>query len=143
MESTTLSLQDLSDIIVPDPVSFWPLGQGSYLLAGAVLILAGVLTYLYRARHKKNQYRREGLALLGRAVTVYDVSVILKRVALVVFPRAQVASLYGEEWIDFLQKTCPGCNIEEVGLSPEIEAGKVLRDGARFWIRNHTVIDKA
>jgi len=142
MESTTSSLQDLSDIVVPDPVPFWPLGQGSYLLFAAIVILAGILVYFYWVRYKKNQYRREGLILLGNAVTVYDVSVILKRVALAVFPRTQVASLYGDEWIDFLQKTCPGCTIAEVGLSPASEAGKALKDGASFWIRNHTAVVK-
>lgn len=140
MESTTTSLQDLSDIIVPDPVPFWPLGQGSYLLLVAILITAAILAYLYRERYRENQYRRDGLTLLSGAVTVYDVSVILKRVALAAFPRREVAPLYGDEWVSFLQKTCPGCsNIEEVGASPETAAGKVLKDGASMWIRNHTV----
>lgn len=142
MESTTSSLQDLSDIIVPDPVPFWPLGQGSYLLLVAILITAAILAYLYRERYRKNQYRRDGLTLLSGAVTVYDVSVILKRVALAAFPRREVAPLYGDEWVSFLQKTCPGCNIEELGASPEIAAGKVLKDNGSFWIRKHTVIGK-
>ncbi len=137
MERTTSSLHDLSDIVVPDPVPLWPLGQGSYLLLLAILILAGILVYLLRERYRRNQYRRDGLTLLSRAVTVYEVSVILKRVALVVFPRSQVAPLYGNEWVDFLQDTCPGCTIEELGGGSENEAGKVLKDGARFWIRNH------
>ena len=142
MESTTSSLQNLSDIIVPDPVPFWPLGQGSYLLLAAILITAVILAYLCRERYRKNQYRRDGLTLLSGALTVYDVSVILKRVALVAFPRTEVAPLYGAEWVSFLQKTCPECNFEEMGASPEIEAGEVLKDGASFWIRNHTVTFK-
>lgn len=142
MESTQSSLNNLSDIVLPDPVSFWPLGQGSYLLLMAVLLTVGVLAYLYRERYRKNRYRRTGLSLLADAATVYDVSVVLKRVALVVFPRTQVASLYGDEWADFLGATCPGCNLEEVKKSPESDAGKVLKDAASFWIRNHTVNGK-
>ncbi|BHH85899.1 DUF4381 domain-containing protein [Desulforhopalus sp. 52FAK] len=142
MESTQSSLNNLSDIVLPDPVSFWPPGQGSYLLLVAVLITAVVLAYLYRERYRKNQYRRVGLTLLSSAVTVYDVSVVLKRVSLAVFPRTQVAALYGDEWAEFLEETCPGCTIKEIRAHPESEAGKGLKDAASLWIRNHTVNGK-
>ncbi|MCP3888410.1 MAG: DUF4381 domain-containing protein [Desulfobulbaceae bacterium] len=139
MESTNSSLNDLHDIVLPDPVGLWPLGQGAYLLLIAVVITVGLLAYLYRERYRENQYRRVGLNFLGHAVSVYDVSVILKRVALAAYPREQVASLYGDQWVEFLKKTCPGCDIEELSSNPENEAGKVLIDATSFWIRNHKV----
>lgn len=142
MESSHSSLNNLSDIVLPDPVPLWPLGQGAYLLLIAVVIVVGLFTYLYSERYRANQYRRAGLSLLGNAVTVYDVSVVVKRVALAVFPREEVASLYGHLWTDFLKETCPGSNLEGLQSHPEKMADQELLDAARFWIRNHKMKSK-
>lgn len=133
------SLNDLSDIILPDPVPFWPLGQGAYLLLIGIAIAVGLLVYLYLEHYRSNQYRRAGLSLLSNAATVHDVSVVLKRVALAVFARERVASLYGESWLEFLKETCSDCNIEDLCQAPQARAEKELIDAAGSWIRNHKV----
>ncbi len=140
MERAKSSLNDLSDIILPDPVPFWPLGMGGYLLLLAIVTGVGLLFYLYLEHRRNNQYRRVGLNLLSSAVTVHDVSVTLKQVALAVFQREQVASLYGESWSEFLKATCADCNIEDLCQYPEKQADKELIGAAGFWIRNHKVI---
>lgn len=139
MESANSSLADLSDIVLPAPVEFWPLGQGAYLLLIAILIGVGLLVYLYVGHQRANRYRRIGLNLLATAQTVYDVSVVLKRVALAAFPRERVASLYGAPWVEFLNQTCPDCNLESLDTDGENMADKELISAASFWVRNHTV----
>jgi len=139
MDSPNASLDNLSDIIIPDPVSFWPLGQGFYLLLLA-LVIAGILCcYISLQRYRINQYRRVGLGLLEHATTVHDVSVILKRVALAAFPREKVASLYGIEWVEFLRLTCPGCDLARLTQSPEDKPDRELVQTAAIWIRKHRV----
>lgn len=142
MESSNSSLSNLIDIIPPSPVPFWPLGQGAYLLLVAIMISAALLIYLSLVHYKANQYRREGLNLLGDAVTVHDVSVVLKRVALAAFPREHVASLYGELWVRFLKETCSNCDLEELQSELENEAGQELVNTASFWISKHQVKHK-
>lgn len=142
MESTNSSLKDLSDIILPPPVPLWPFGQGAYLLIIAIVLTMVFFAYLYKKRYRANQYRRVGLHLLTSAITVYDVSVILKRVALAAFPREKVASLYGDQWAIFLGETCPGCNVEKLRSNPKNVADKRLLDAAALWIRNHKVNPK-
>lgn len=68
-------------------------------------MIAGVaiLVYQWRLRRQENAYRRAGLALLARAETAHEISVILIRVALAAFPREQAASLVGEDWRGFLK----------------------------------------
>jgi len=68
-------------------------------------LIAGVaiLVYQWRLRRQENAYRRAGLALLARAETAHEISVILIRVALAAFPREQAASLVGEDWRGFLK----------------------------------------
>ena len=68
-------------------------------------MIAGVaiLVYQWRLRRQENACRRAGLALLARAETAHEISVILIRVALAAFPREQAASLVGEDWRGFLK----------------------------------------
>ena len=78
--------------------------------------------------------------LLGRAETAYDVSVVLKRVALAVFPREKVASLYGDDWAAFLHKTCPRSYFKPlVSNDSGTEPNEELVELAGTWIRHHRV----
>lgn len=142
MDSSTSSLENLSDIIVPESVAFWPLGPGAYLLLLAFLTAALISGYLYYKRYRANRYRKAGLLLLEDAATVHDVSLVLKRVALAAFPRGQVASLYAKEWEDFLSVTCKKCVFSGLLGEAEKKADKKLLDSARLWIRCHDFTGK-
>lgn len=142
MDSQNGSLQNLHDIITPPAVPFWPLGSGAYLLLLALLVALFLLGYVYLQNYTANQYRRTGLELLQSAATVHDVSVILKRVALAVFPRERVASLYGEEWYTFLADVCPGCTLQGLQMEAESAASRDLIQAAAVWIRKHKVREK-
>ncbi len=107
MDNEQYSLNNLRDIVVPDPPPFWPPAPGVWILLGIVAAVVLFLGWRLYATRKRNAYRKAGLLLLGGARTAHDVSVIMKRVALAVFPREQVASLYGDDWAMFLHKTCP------------------------------------
>lgn len=133
-----LSLDKLYDIVIPDGPSWWPPSPGLWVLLIAVvlvLVLIGCRLYL---RWHRNRYRRAGLYLLHDADTEYDVSVILKRVALAAYPRGQVASLYGAEWAAFLQKTCPQSKFPE-GFSGDQsqQVSPALMESAAGWIKHH------
>ena len=96
------------------------------------------VAWCIRKARQRNAYRRAGLTLLESAHTADEINVVLKRVALAVFPREQVASLHGEDWIQFMQSTCPGEPF--ASLSPAEEATPAtesFRASARTWIRKH------
>ena len=114
-------LAQLKDIHRPDPMGWWPLAPGWYLLA--ILSIVVIITviffihryYLYnRARRQalrlltvfQQQYQRDSNGPLGAA----RVSELLKRVSLAYFPRESVASLQGESWIEFLNSSSNGLN---------------------------------
>ena len=79
-----------------------------------------------------------GLALLNNARSTRDVNVILKRVALAAFPRPTVASLYGDEWVAFLDGTCRRARFASLGaLDRGDEASENLQSNAGTWIRHH------
>ena len=144
MNEDPASLSRLHDIVVPPPVSWWPPDTGGLLvLAGVIfcLILIGFQKYL---RYRKNRYRRAGLDLLDDASTAQEVSVILKRVALAAFPREQVASLYGAQWADFLNRTCSRTHFDtDAFADPERRADKQLVQSAQHWITRHVCDDSS
>jgi hypothetical protein len=162
MTPQALSILDLRDIAVPDAVGFWPPSPFVWVLLGAAGV--GVVMLIWRAivRWRAAAYRREGLARLSRIETrlstaggesaaLRELSVLLKRVALAAFPRRQVAPLYGEAWLRFLDETCHGCAFSTgpghllsaatgaASMMPPIDAGEsgqLIRQ-ARVWIKGH------
>ncbi|AQV93862.1 DUF4381 domain-containing protein [Cupriavidus necator] len=107
------TLATLADVAVPPPPSWAPQTIG-WPIAGALLLLA--LAWAgWRAwrRHRANRYRREALAELAglplgadpahRVAALRQLAALLKRTALAAWPRAQVASLAGSGWADFLR----------------------------------------
>lgn len=121
---------------MPAAPHFWPPASGFWILIALILMLLITVAWCITQARRRNAYRRAGLILLESAHTVYEINVVLKRVALAVFPREQVAALHGEDWIQFMRSTCPGEQF--VTLSPPDEAAtESIRNSARTWIRKH------
>jgi hypothetical protein len=142
MKNDIHSLSTLRDIVIPEAPPLWPPAPGMWLIIGIGLMVALVLIFrLYRNR-KRRAYRRAGILLLQDVQTVRDISVLLKRVALSVFPRERVASIYGKEWAAFLTATCPRGDFSRIGkLDPKTSAKPELVDLAGLWIRYHHLSD--
>jgi hypothetical protein len=134
------SLDNLRDIVVPEPPSFWPPAPEVWLLLVLVSAAVGILFYQRRRWRRANAYRRAGMALLDGAGTLHEISAILKRVALAAFPREQVASLYGEEWGAFLSQTCGRRDFSAlVQAASDSPADTKVRRLAATWIRHHRI----
>lgn len=102
--------QQLHDIYVPDPVGWWPLAPGWWIVLG--LVIAGLvfaITY-FLLRHRRNAYRRQAIAMVLSLQPQCDsqyseaISSLLKRTALTAYPNhhEQIAGLYGASWVDWL-----------------------------------------
>lgn len=133
MDSEDL-LSQLADIHLPEPVSFWPPAPGWWVLA-VLLLIAGVLFWRwYARRYARQEVCRQALAELQRCYERYadtpemdtdarklqftnDVNSVLRRVALVHFPNRGVASLGGQEWVDFIRQ-----NGDSSGLDDQLAA---------------------
>jgi len=155
MDLTTLDR--LHDIVQPSPVSWWPPAAGWFGLGGVFLVIAVVISGKRFVHYRRDAYRREALDLwsqlpAGTSGTelVASVSELLKRTALAVYPRQQVAALTGETWLRFLNETtrypCFTGPLEQIvssgpyagddiNLPPS--AQKALLEAARKWILGH------
>ncbi|MCL9682950.1 DUF4381 domain-containing protein [Legionella maioricensis] len=119
------ALAQLKDIHLPESIGWWPLAPGWYVvMLLALFLLIAVACWAYK-RHAnalaknqalellnsyKEQYEKEGNAQLASA----RISELLRRVALVYYPRAEVASLHGDAWVAFLNQTGKGVDFEPV-----------------------------
>ncbi len=150
------SLSRLHDIVVPDPVPFWPPAPGWYAVL-AVLAAALVLLLWRRVRRwRRDAYRREAVAaleLVARSGDWVGMAEVMKRTALAVFPRASVASLSGEAWLMFLDRTGnttaftggPGRCLTTLTYDPRaaetVTAGDArgALDVCTSWVRGHAL----
>jgi hypothetical protein len=110
---------DLHDIVVPEPVSLVPQAIGWWIVA-AVLLAAMATAGVAIVRHRAaNRYRREALARLHaieaelaepgtRVAAAGRLPELVKRTALTVRPRPEVASLSGAAWLDLLDESSGG-----------------------------------
>lgn len=150
-------LAALQPLREPPPVSWWPPAPGWWFLAAliAVLLLA-LLVYLWR-RHRANAYRRAALAQLeelqrseqhitNKPEYLARVNALLKSVALIAYPRREVAATTGDQWLTFLNKDLqPGQGFPaELVTSayrknaPELDIDR-LHSACERWIRHHKV----
>ncbi len=143
MTSDPYSLNNLRDIVIPDPPPLWPFATGLWIAIGVVALSIGLIIWRLMIVRRRNAYRRAGLQLLSTATSARDVSVIMKRVALAAFPRERVASLYGDDWVEFLQETCPSVSFAAaiVGEDSANPSGDLV-SLARTWIQRHRVSDQ-
>lgn len=105
----------LRDIHLPDPVSWWPPAPGWWLLALCCCLLLAWLVLQYRRRDTARRIRRNIEREWQAVVKHYrqhqdqqqlarELSVLLRRVALSISDRKEVAGQTGNEWLQQLDK---------------------------------------
>lgn len=152
-------LAGLIDIPLPQEASLWP--QTWPLRIAIVLIVALAVWGIWRFvhRYRANRYRREALSELDRMRQTPDaapdrlaaqLSLLVRRTALAVFPRETVAPLTGTAWLAFLDRSYGGEEFSRgVGrwlvsapyqqTAPGRHELNALRSLVDRWIRVHHV----
>ncbi|MCP5123758.1 MAG: DUF4381 domain-containing protein [Pseudomonadales bacterium] len=150
-------LASLHPLRAPLPIGWWPPAPGWWLLAALVLLALAVLAWWLRRRRRANAYRRQALAQLAQLQQQYrqqpdsqrllaDTNALLKSVALVAYPRRDVAASSGEAWLALLNaplKPDEQFPADFVAAAyrkdaPAVDAQRLQRSAAR-WIRRHEV----
>jgi len=152
MTADPADLSNLRDIVLPPPISFWPPAPGWWIIGAALLGAALILLIKALIRYRRNTYRRQALRELDaigpsqNAAAAQRISAVLKRTALVAFPRRDVARLSGASWLAFLDRT-GGTNAFSngparilpalaLGAEPTADCEAILHEAKR-WIRRH------
>lgn len=154
MNDNPISLDKLNDIVVPDAVAWWPPAPGWYVLFLALLITISWAGIRILQNWSRNRFRRQALLEL-ETVAPANLPALVKRVSLSIWPREQVASLSGDEWLQFLDQSGntsafskgPGKILISLSYgsdtsfnqdSPEFTD---LKKCIRIWIQNATTLN--
>jgi len=110
----------LRDIHLPEPVSWWPLAPGWWMVLASLILIIALYFIVKRIRYSrrlkrasrdefdtiKNQY----LSDKNENKLVKQLSIFLRRACISFYPRHDTAGLTGEEWLNFLDTTLSSAN---------------------------------
>lgn len=120
----------LRDIHLPEPIGWWPPALGWWILALLILaLIVGSIWLIKRLTRKTAVKSAKKLLLQIQQNTELDdhakltqISILIRRTAISIYPRQQVASLTGNAWLEFLDTS-----IQDTRFSKG--CGQVLNDG--------------
>ncbi|MDG9925681.1 MULTISPECIES: DUF4381 domain-containing protein [unclassified Pseudomonas] len=161
----TPHLDQLKELALPaPPVSYWPQTWGWLVLASLLLLALAAWGIWCWWRWRRDRYRREAIARLAeieralgddarRLAALRELPELLKRVALSMPDRPQVATLHGSAWQHFLQQRSPtplpedfSHHLATLAYAPaphlatwSREQQQTLLAHARRWIETHHV----
>ncbi len=154
--------------ITPEPIGWFPLALGWWVLLAVIVLALIALVLTVRRQRRKTAYRRRALEQLRNISDhfdqhqhlkqlVQDCNRLLKATALQAWPREQVAALSGKEWLAFLDQSLP---LESGQPSAKFRKGpgQILGHGLynkepvdnrippaallkliRYWLKNHQI----
>ena len=110
MQATQLPLRDIH---LPEAISWWPPAIGWWVLAVLMPLCLFLMFKLYQRltrktalkaakKHFKSLRQNEQLTKQEQLVAL---SSLMRRTAVSLYPRSDVASLTGEDWLNFLDKS--------------------------------------
>jgi hypothetical protein len=143
----------LRDLHLPEPVSWWPPAIGWWLLPLTLLGTAALAAWLIRRARRMTPVslairELEDLradTALGPNEKLRRLSILLRRVALTLFPRQEIAGLAGDDWLRWLDETLgqprfsqgPGRLLAEAPYRPTVPAANLdeLLTLSRDWLK--------
>ncbi len=137
---------NLRDIHLPEPISWWPIAPGWWILLCGILLIITVL-FIGRKIYKSRQLGRDIRSELevikqqfqenqNKPQLAKSLSTLLRRANISYYPQANIAGLTGESWLSHLDKT----NTRPfVKASFNSETGKVLLSAP--YLPDETTLD--
>jgi hypothetical protein len=120
MQETELALKDIH---LPDAISWWPPAIGWWLLVLLIPTLLVFSYWLYIRLTRKTALKTAKKTLsaiklnteLDNTQKLRELSILLRRVAVSLSPRTEVASLTGHSWLAFLDQSLSGAPFSQGG----------------------------
>lgn len=145
------SLVELLDMLepapAPPPIPMTPQTWGWVVLVVLLVALLAFGMYVYHRHRQSNKYRRSALVELEHAGNdAVKAAEILRRTALVAYPRSDVAGLCGKDWLSFLKQTSGITQFSDEIAQHLIDApykaetsNFEVKPLVRDWIKSHKV----
>lgn len=142
-------LAQLKDIHVPEQIHNYPLAIGWWILAILIIIILVSSVIKYRKFKALRKNKRLALAQLNGTSNGEEILKLIKWAALQYFPRTQVAPLYGESLLAFMQQMLPENKQQEFDAivssnnlksafeniyQEQVLEGEAIHRVAEFWL---------
>jgi hypothetical protein len=157
MPAPTDPLDQLRDIHLPDPVSYWPPAPGWWVVAAIALAIIATTAVLTYKRYQRNAYRREAASkhnIINQLRVDGDkrgyhqqLNNLLKHTALTIDEREAISSLSGKDWLQFLDRSAntsaftdgAGSILANGPYQSIVDEGDLsaLHQLAELWIKEH------
>jgi hypothetical protein len=103
---------ELAPLDYAQPISWWPLAPGWWLVIIFLLAAMILLCHWLLKRKRANAFRKQALAELKNIsclepshAQLTEVNALLKRVAVTLYPRSIASIKYGNDWLTWLDRT--------------------------------------
>ncbi len=118
-------LDRLEPLPEPPPLSLWPQTEAWLWIGLVAIVLAGWQIRRAVLHRRANAYRRAALCEIDAAGDCpAALAEILRRTALAAFPRGEVAGLYGDDWLAFLDRTGSLDRTGGLGRTSSLDRGR-------------------
>jgi len=104
------TLEALRDVVMPQAPQLWPPAIGWWLAALAAAAVSGLIAWYVVILPRRRQYKSiadevDAVLKLQPRASVRALSILMRKVAILKFPRSQTAGLTGENWLEFLDRS--------------------------------------
>lgn len=146
MNDASTTLDRLHDLVLPPAVPWWPLAPGWYLVLALALVVAAWGALRVWKHWQLNAYRREAMRELALLESSAAIAELLRRSALAIAPRTEIAEKTGSAWLDWLTAQFPEPMPDTVRMQLTVgvydpshtsQELSILRNYAGRWITHH------
>jgi hypothetical protein len=103
----------LRDIHIPEAISWWPLAIGWWITLALIPMLLWISFLIYKRLTRKTALKTAKKLLVQLktdasktdAEKLIEISMLIRRVAISISPREECASLTGNAWLEYLDKS--------------------------------------
>jgi hypothetical protein len=124
---------NLRDIHLPDPISWWPISAGWWIVLAAIvlsIIIIFVLRKVYKSRQLNrdisseiDHIKKQFLQNQNKSQLAKSLSILLRRASISFYPAKDIAGLTGDDWLSMLDQS----NKKPLGeLCFQSDIGKLL-----------------
>lgn len=145
----------IGQLIEPERIGYSFNTPGWFLVFGLVLVCLLIYLFFRWRKYIKDAYRREATTSIEKIFLspqqqgIFQTNETLKKICIKLYGRRQVASLYGEEWFEFLDSTTKAKVTHDYDFELFTKAiyqqddsinNKLILDFKEFalgWVKNH------
>jgi len=127
---------NLRDIHLPEPISWWPIAPGWWIVTAGILLLL-VLIFITRKIYLSHQLKRDISSEIdiikqqfqqtqNRSELARSLSILLRRASITYYPAENIAGLTGEDWLSLLDTSWSEKDHNKSSIKFHSDVGKIL-----------------